>query len=83
MAPRSGGYVAGAAGNADVPTGKRIRHVWAVGAAAATVAIQGGAAIPVPAGAMFGPIDLDGLVAGVGTDVVFTNTTAFYVGYEG
>lgn len=75
------GYKAGASGSPVVAKGVQILRIWARSAAGGTVAINGGDAIPIIAGAA--PLLIDtkhlNMVAGSTTPVVFTGTDSFYL----
>lgn len=76
------GYRAGASGTPSIPSGARIISVQCLaGGADATVVINGGNTITVPAGTPWDDSDLHGMVTGSPPTVVFTNTQSYYVSY--
>lgn len=75
-------YKSGVSGAADVPSGHTIRRIVAVAPAAtdASLVIQGGDPIPLPAGTVFD--QAYELPSASGADVTFTGTLCFFVPYD-
>jgi len=78
------GYLAGAAGTAQVPSGCIVIAIYAHATAAASMTIFGGASIPLPAGVQFQIDNKHTLMqAGPGAagQIVFTGTDSYFVQY--
>ncbi len=76
------GYVAGPAGTATLPTGAIVLQIVAHATTAGTIAIFGGASIPVPASSTFTLDVKDTLLsAGASGNIVFTGTDSYFVRY--
>ncbi len=74
------GYHAGAAGTVSLATGEKLLHVRALGAANATLVIDGGTAIPLPAAYVFDDAIDSQAEEFVGPmDLVFTSTLSYFV----
>jgi uncharacterized protein YjlB len=72
-------YHAGAAGTVALAKGERVLHIRALGAAGATLTIDGGDVIPLPATYMFDDANNARTEEWVGSSLVFTSTLSYFV----
>lgn len=71
-------YLAGASGTVQVPDGGRVVGIAAYSAAGGSLVIDGGNAIPIPAGAAYEIAPKANLVA---AELIFTGTDSYFCEY--
>lgn len=75
-------YKAGTAATVHVPAGAVVNSIMALGGASAgSIVINGGDAVPIPAGMAFSESPAVGTLVGA-FDIVFTGTAVFFVSWE-